>query len=71
MRKIIPIYYLLFGLLLLIVSPLLLFKKKARHGFKQKMGIVPEEIKAKRKSWPAASGFTPSPSANSMLSCLS
>lgn len=48
MRKIIPIYYLFFGLLLLFVSPLLLFKKKARHGFKQKVGIIPQAIKEKK-----------------------
>ncbi len=41
-------YYFLFALLLIIVAPLLLFKKKARAGFRQKLGGVPEAIKAKK-----------------------
>ncbi|MCA0313017.1 MAG: 3-deoxy-D-manno-octulosonic acid transferase [Candidatus Melainabacteria bacterium] len=41
-------YYFLFALLLIIVAPLLLFKKKARAGFRQKLGCVPEAIKAKK-----------------------
>ena len=39
-----------FGLLLILVSPLLLFKKKARAGLSQKLGIIPDDIKAKSNS---------------------
>lgn len=41
----IAVYYLLFALALLCASPLLLVKSKARHGLKQKLGVVPPEIK--------------------------
>jgi len=44
------VYYVFFGLLLILVSPLLLFKKKARAGLSQKLGIIPDEIKAKSDS---------------------
>jgi len=44
------VYYVFFGLLLILVSPLLLFKKKARAGLSQKLGIIPDEIKAKSNS---------------------
>ena len=42
-------YYFCFALLLLLALPLLLFKKKARAGFSEKLGIIPGRIKSKQR----------------------
>lgn len=42
-------YYFCFALLLLLALPLLLFKKKARAGISEKIGIIPRRIKSKQR----------------------
>lgn len=42
-----PLYYFLFGLAIFFLSPLLIFKKKARAGLSQKLGLVPEALRAR------------------------
>lgn len=40
----IPVYYLVFALVLIVAGPFLLLKKKARAGLSQKLGNVPDTI---------------------------
>lgn len=44
----VAVYYILFACLLVLVSPLLLVKKKARAGLKQKLGFIPPGVSEKR-----------------------
>lgn len=45
-----PLYYFCFGVFMFLLSPLLIFKKKARAGFSQKLGFVPDELRARAAS---------------------
>lgn len=46
----IPVYYLLIFLLLLVAGPFLLLQKKARAGLSQKFGVIPDSIRVARES---------------------